>query len=310
MSKVFLCGSKGLSLSLLLVVGLMGVVSAKLKVVTTHPLMTDLVQRVGGAEVEVVAWMTKSDDPHNFNLKTSDIRRAEGVSLYVLSGKGLEGFTDKLVDNVGKQVPVLALGDRVPDLTMKHHCSACAHDHGEDGHDAGHTHSEVDPHWWHSVRSMRRAVLVLGAELGKLDEVNREAYRERASVFAAELTALDKWVKAEVAKVPRESRKLVSSHAAFGYFCHDYGFDALPVLGLTPEEAASPARLREVSQLLSDQSVVAVFPEEGINPKIIEELAKQAKLKVGTQLNGDGMADCYVSMVKGNVKAVVEALAQ
>ena len=35
---------------------------------------------------------------------------------------------------------------------------------------------------------------------------------------------LDRWVKRKVAELPRDQRKLVTSHDAFQYFAREYGF--------------------------------------------------------------------------------------
>ena len=66
------------------------VVGAEVKVAVLHPLLGDLVQKVGGEQVQVVDLMGPGGDPHKFEPGARELREARGAQLYFVCGKGLE----------------------------------------------------------------------------------------------------------------------------------------------------------------------------------------------------------------------------
>ncbi len=65
---------------------------------------------------------------------------------------------------------------------------------------------------------MRRYVANIAAALAAADPEGASAYRAAAERYDGELKALDAEIRAAFAALPAERRKVVSSHAAFGYF--------------------------------------------------------------------------------------------
>lgn len=130
----------------------------------------------------------------------------------------------------------------------------------------------------------------------------------RALAVRAEIAKLDGWVRSELAKVPADRRTLATAHAAFAYFCHDYGWRMLPVQGLNREQVASPQFMAEVAAVIRKEKVGAVFPEQRSNPKMLKTLAEDLGVKVGAPLVADG-GDSIEKMFRHNVAAIVAALA-
>ena len=69
-----------------------------------------------------------------------------------------------------------------------------------------------DPHWWNSVANVEKATVIVRDELIKLDPANRADCESNAESYLAKLGELDKWAKRKVAELPRDKRKLVTSH--------------------------------------------------------------------------------------------------
>ena len=134
-------------LQVFLFVALGSLAGAQVKVAVLHPLLADLVGKVGGERVEVVDLMGPGGDPHKFEPGAKELRQAQGAQLYFVCGKGLEPYLPKLRDAAGAQ-KVIEVGETLPTLKAEVLC-----DH--DGH--AHTHEEIDPHWWHSIDCWRRA---------------------------------------------------------------------------------------------------------------------------------------------------------
>jgi zinc/manganese transport system substrate-binding protein len=160
---------------------------------------------------------------------------------------------------------------------------------------------------------MARAARVVAEELAGADPANAASYRERGRATARKFLQLKAWAQRQIAKIPKRDRKLVTAHAAFGYFCKEFGFDGVAVLGLGREDDVSPRHLAATIKSLREQKVRAVFPEDQANPKALQEIVRETGVRLGEPLIADGTApgdgSTFEGMMKYNVEAIVQALA-
>lgn len=277
--------------------------AAEVKVASLHPLIGDLLRQVGGDKVEVVDLIGANGDPHAFEPQAADLVAAEGASLYVVSGMGLEGYLPKLKGILAGKARIVEVGGTLPALH-----GACVHEGHEHDHEHDHDH-EMDPHWWHSVDLFRRAAGVVADELSAASPENKAVFEANAQAYRTKLDELEKWVKREVIRIPRDRRKLATAHAAFQYFCEAYGFEAYPVQGLNRERMPDAAKLAELIATLKKERVAAIFPEKESNPKMLESLTRDSGIQLGGELVADGRGmTSYEEMVRSNVTAIVAAL--
>ena len=288
----------------ILTVGLGPVQAAGLKVGVFHPLLVDLAKQVGGESVEVVNLAQGTADLHRFQPGPKELSRARGAQLYMVAGKGFEPYLSKIQSIVGKD-RVLEVGRKIPSLTYGkgsnlHACCA--------GH-AAHNHGGLDPHWWQSIDAWRRAATIVADEFSKRDSEHKANYAANAKAFRSRMSTLDSWAKGQLGRVPKKRRTLATAHAAFGYFCKDYGWKMLPVQGLNREQTPSPKWLGEMAAVIKKEKIIAIFPEKTHNPKVFQTLAKQTGVKVGKALIADGSGSIE-GMFKHNVSVIVAALAE
>lgn len=276
---------------------------ADLKVATLHPMMTDLARQIGGGHVTVIALMKPGEDIHTFSPSSSDMAKARGADAILASGKNLELYLPRLKSTLGDSVPVIEAGNAVRSikLSAKDAIFACCPTHA-----AG----SIDPHWWHSISGMKSAAAYVAKEFGKIDPANAGAYAANGKAWGAELGALETWAKREISRIPRSSRYLVTAHAAFGYFCKDFGFKSIPVAGLS-EESASSGYLAEAMEQIQKNGVRTVFPERNANPRALDSIVKTLGVRKGTPLIADASASgvtTYEAFIQHNIKAVVAGL--
>ena len=86
---------------------------------------------------------------------------------------------------------------------------------------ACHGHGSVDPHAWQSVANAKLYVAHIRDALVKADPAGREVYERNAADYLARLEGLEEEVKATIARIPAERRKVIMTHDAFGYFERD-----------------------------------------------------------------------------------------
>jgi zinc/manganese transport system substrate-binding protein len=285
-----------------ILLSLFPVSAAELKVAVLHPLLADIARQVGGESVEVIDLIGPNGDPHHFEPNPEDLKNAEGASIYLVAGMGLEGYLPKLKAIIANKATMIEVGETLPALEGK--CEHEGHDH-----DHGHDH-EIDPHWWHSIDLFRRATGIVTEALVTASPGQADSFRKNSEIYRKQLDDLERWTKREISKIPRDKRHLATAHAAFNYFCKDFGFTAHPVQGLNREQMPDPKQLATLVATLKKEQVTAIFPEKESNPKILQTLTNDTGIRLGDPLIADGTGvNSYQEMVRHNVTAIVKGLA-
>jgi zinc/manganese transport system substrate-binding protein len=287
------------------------VVADKIVVTTFFPLMSEIAAQVGGAHVKVVCMMEPGMDPHLYQPKPSDLKQVADSDLVLLSGKRLERYETNLRRSAGTGVRFLEVGNGIPFLLI------------QGGKEADHVHEVTseseyaaaateDPHWWTSVENMQKATEIVRDALIQQRPAWEEDFRKNASAYLEKLETLRKWVRRKVAELPRDKRRLVTSHDAFHYFANENGFTVFPVEGVNTDEEPSNRNISEIIDLIRAEKVKAVFMESTNNPKVIREITRETGVKIGGMLYADGLgegdASTYEGMMKHNVTTIVDAL--
>lgn len=277
---------------------------AAVKVATLHPILADVARQVGGSHVEIVEVLKAGGDVHHFEPSAKDIAAMRGAPVILACGKHLETYLDKLRDSVGSGVKVVEVGRLIPSLQLdpSQEIFVCCPAHAK---------SSIDPHWWHSAENMKRAARIIGQELAALDPANEAAYEAGAKAAGARFMELKKWAQQQIAAIPRSDRKLVTAHAAFGYFCKEYGFKTIPVLGIGRSDDISAQYIAQTIQAIREHKIRAVFPEDQANPKVLGEIVRSTGVKMGEALMADGTAKnahTFETMFAHNVRVIVAAL--
>ncbi len=283
-----------------LILGLVPLCATELKVAVLHPLLADLTRNIGGESVTVIDLIGPNGDPHHFEPDTEQLKESEDATLYLVAGMGLESYLPKLKTILGNKATLVEVGATLPALE-----GACDHE----GHDHSHHEHELDPHWWHSIDLFRRATTVVADAMAAASPENAELYQKNAATYRARLDTLERWTKREIAKIPRDRRHLATAHAAFNYFCKDFGFTPHPVQGINREQMPDPKQLAALVAELKKNQVAAIFPERESNPKILKTLTQDTGIGLADPLIADGTGvKSYEDMMRTNVEAIVKAL--
>jgi len=274
--------------------------AAELKVAVLHPLLGDIARKIGGDQVKVVDLIGPNGDPHHFEPKPEDLKKAESATIYLIAGMELESYLPKLKAIIANKATLIEVGATLPALE-----GACDHE----DHEATHEH-ELDPHWWHSIDLFRRATSVVADAFVAAAPEDAEFFRKNAASYRSQLDELERWSKREISKIPRDKRQLATAHAAFNYFCKDFGFTAHPVQGLNREQMPDPKELAALIGELKKSRVAALFPEKESNPKILQTLTHDTGIRLAEPLIADGVGvKSYEEMYRHNVTVIVKALA-
>jgi zinc/manganese transport system substrate-binding protein len=293
------------SIAALLLIALSVRAEERIKVATFSTILTEIAQEVGGEHANVVGLVKPAVDPHEYQPTPADLKVVSDSQLILTSGKHLGNYINKLQEATGGKADLVKVGDEFASLKMK----------PEEGEEAGTVDKSgmiEDPHWWHSVDNVRKATKIVRDELIKLDPTEKAAFDANAKRYLVSLDALEAWVKRKVAELPRDKRKLVTSHDAFQYFARDYGFTIYAIEGRTTESEPSNRHVAGLIDKIKKEGVKAIFLESTLNPKVTREITRETGARIGGTLYADGLgtgdASTYAGMMKHNVSTIVDAL--
>jgi zinc/manganese transport system substrate-binding protein len=271
----------------------------KLPVVATFSILADFAKEVGGDKVSVTALVGPDSDAHAFSPSPAEARRLADAKVVLTNGFGFEGWLARLVKASGsKAVLVIATNGIKPRALA--------------GDDRGHAHD--DPHAWQSIANAKVYAANIREALTKADPANAAAYAANATAYLAKLDALEGEVKAAVAAIPPERRKIITTHDAFGYFAAAYGVQFIAPQGVSTEADVSAKDVAKIIRQIRAQKIPALFMENVTDSALMRRIAEESGAKVGGKLYSDalskpnGPAPTYLDMMRYNLRQLTAAL--
>jgi zinc/manganese transport system substrate-binding protein len=276
----------------------------KLKVVATFSILADFVKNVGGDRVAVSALVGPNGDAHVYQPSPGDAKTLSDAKVVITNGLGFEGWMARLVKASGTKAPMI-----VATKGVKPRKAEGGHDHGH-----GHGHGDADPHAWQSVANAKVYVANIRDALAAADPAGKGDYEANATSYLAKLDALDAEVKAAVAAIPADRRKIITSHDAFGYFGAAYGVSFIAPQGVSTEAEVSAKDVAKIITQIKKQKIPAVFMENVTDKRLLERIGAESGARIGGTLYSDALTDekgaapTYLDMMRHNVKQLTTAL--
>lgn len=280
---------------------------AKLQVVATTNLVADLVAQVGGEHITLYTLMGPGIDPHSYTSTPEDMRTLEDAQVVFINGLHLEeALADRLT---ALTAPVIAVNVGITPREL------APDEHGEAAAAEEHHHEGADPHTWQRVANVKQWVENVRTTLRQLDPPNAAAYDAAADAYLMQLDALDAEIRAKVATIPADNRKLVTDHETFGYFADEYGFTIVGALVPSLSTSAEPSAqaLAALQDQLTKEGVQAIFVGTTVNPRLADQIAADLGIQVVSLYSDslsvpDGPAATYLEFMRFNVNAIVAVL--
>ncbi len=183
--------------------------------------------------------------------------------------------------------------------------------------DAGHHHhhhGEFDPHGWNSIANAKIYVENIRKALVEAVPAKASIFNKNADAYLKKLNALEKTLKSEIKQIPKDRRKVITAHDAFGYLGRDFGLEFMAPQGQSTESEASAKDVARIIKLIREHKIKAVFVESISDPRLIEQIARETGAVVGGKLypgalsEPDGPASTYLKLMEHNVRTIIKAL--
>lgn len=282
----------------------------RLKVVATTTIVGDVVRNIGGDAIDLTVMLPAGADPHGFEPAPTDIASVNRANAVFINGLQLESFLTAMVENAGGDAKIVAVSDGITPIEgTEEHADEANHDEQE-------AHGSSDPHTWTDPNNVIVWVDNIERTLSELDPADAGTFAANAAAYKAELQALDKWIREEVATIPEANRKLVTDHAVFGYFANRYGFQQTGAVipGYSTLSEPSAQEIAGLEDTLRSLAVNAIFVGNTVNNALSQRVADDTGVRIvpvytGSLSEADGPAATYLDYMRYNVNAFVSALA-
>jgi zinc transport system substrate-binding protein len=294
----------------------------KMKIYTTIYPIQYFTEQIGGDQVEVESVLPPGSDAHSFEPTSNQLVDIAKANAFLYSSDELETYAGTIADAIGDDdVTIKQLAgdiDLLPfDEEHDHSDEEAAeeeHDHnGEEAAEEEHDHGSVDPHYWLDPERAKQMAENIKDSLVELDPDNKAAYEENFTGVAQKLDELD--AKFQQAVEGKENKKIIVSHAAYGYWEDHYGIEQIAITGLSPTNEPSQQELENIIHTAEDNKLNYVLFEQNVSPKvatIVQDEIDADVLRIHNleTITEDEVNDGedYFSLMNNNIDTLEQAL--
>jgi zinc/manganese transport system substrate-binding protein len=268
-----------------------------LHVIASFSILGDMIKQVGGDTVDVIVLAGPNTDLHAYQASPNDIKALAAADIIAINGLGLDRWMHGLIEASGTRAKLLVASAGIKPIT------------GGEGNKA-----VPDPHAWQDLtngriyaRNIAAALITAAPEQGKY-------IKERAIRYDAELKKMDKAIRDELAGIPPNKRKIITTHDAFRYFGEAYGITFIAPLGMNEDAEPTAIDIAKLIEQIKHEDIKEVFIENIIDPRLMQQIAKDSGAKLGGELYSDslsppnGPAPTYLDLFRNNVPKMKEAI--
>jgi zinc/manganese transport system substrate-binding protein len=295
MSKSALLGAVASSF---IAIGLAVPAEAKtIEAVASFTVLADVVAQVGGDHVHVSTLVGPNGDPHVYEPTPDDAKRLKAADAVFISGFGLEGWLERLIKASGYKGHPTVASEGIKTRKME-----------EEGK------TVTDPHVWNDPANGIIWTKNIVKALSAADPEDAADFKANGDKYIAELQAIDAQAKATFGAIPKDKRKVLTTHDAYGYFGRAYDVKFLSPQGVSTEAEASAADVSKLITQIKKEGVKAYFLENSNDPRLVQQIAKATGAEPGGTLyveslsEPSGPAPTYTAMLKRDIEMMSTAM--
>ncbi len=263
---------------------------------TFYP-MYYIAREIAQEKADIVQMIPSGVEPHTWEPTLKTMAELKDSDIFIYNGVGMERWADKIIASLKENNVRVIEASQGLDLIK-----------GEGNHG-----DDYDPHTWVSPINLKNQSVNVLKALIEIDEENKEYYNNNYENLMVKLDALDKDIRSSIETF--NTKTIVTSHEAFGYFAKEYGLIQIPIRGISPENEPSPAKLAEIINLCKENNIKYIFAEKFINPKLSQLIADEIGGELLSLNAAHGLSEeeiskglDYISIMYDNLKNLEKAL--
>ncbi|WP_214848104.1 zinc ABC transporter substrate-binding protein [Exiguobacterium sp. s193] len=283
----------------------------KLQVYTSTFATAAIAKEIGGKEVHVEMIVPPGADPHSYEPTSKQLTQIAKGDLFLLTGTTLEPYSKKIKESLaGNSIRFVETSKGIDLLDA----SATLHTHGEEAHDheeEDHDHGKYDPHVWLDPMNAKKMAQSITTALAKEAPASKETFTKNLNLFNQQADELDRNLQKAVEAGSK--KELLVTHAAYGYLAERYGFEQLPIAGISPSDEPSQKQLAAIVKEAKLHDLHYIAFEETVSPKVARVIQKEIGAESITIHNLESVTkeqqdQSYFDLMNENVTTLKQAL--
>jgi len=261
----------------------------RIPVITTISTFNSLVEGVGGKRVTVKSLVPVGASPEEYQPTPQDVATLASARLLIENGVGLETWLSRTIANTGsKDLRIVVASDGLKPINN-------------------------NPHLWMDPQNAKHYTFAIRDALISLDPQHAPEYRANAQRYAAKLDQLTKSIASKIATLPPEQRFMIVFHNAWQYYNDRFGITTLGFIEVNPGQEPNPSQIAHLIDQARAHHVHAIFSEPEYSPKLAQQIAGNADIKIVDNLYDDSVGTDprvrdYISMLNYDTDVIVRAL--
>ena len=245
----------------------------KLSIYTTVFPLQYFTKQIGGKNVDVKTIYPPGADEHTFEPSQKDMMNLADADLFFYIGLGLEGFVEKAKQTLNDEnVTLIPVADhlklpKIPGTEQKD----------------SETRGDVNPHVWLDPIYSKEMAAIIKDELIKKMPKHKALFTQNYNSLAKGLDDLNRNYLKTISKA--KTKKIIVTHAAFGYWETRYGLKQISISGLSTTNEPSQKQLEEIVSQAQKERLHYVLFEQNFNSKLGEIVEEEIGAKALTVHN-------------------------
>lgn len=270
--------------------------TAPLKVAVSILPQQQIVERIGGDQVEVQALIPPGFSPATYDPNVEDVKFVSQANVYFRIG--YIGFEKTNLTTIQELNPRLKIVDTSVNNQLR---MLEEHDHEGVEETEPHNGAEIDPHVWLAPQMVKQQAQIIAQTLSELEPDHQEYFAQNLAALDQELDALDQELK--VAFAPIQGQTMLVYHPAFGYLADAYGFhqEHIEIEGQDP----SLAELQKIITLAKSENIKVIFVQQQFSQDSAQAIAQNIG---GAVVQIDPLAPDYLSNISQMAHTISQKL--
>lgn len=252
-------------------------------------------EQIAGEIATVKSVYPPGVDAHTYEPATKEVTAIAGSDAFIYLGAGMEGFAESTAEALhSKDVSLIELGKN--ETLFQTDTPTVDH----------------DPHIWLDPFRMIDMADMIKDELIQITPEHEDEYKQNFKDLEKNLLALHEEFSETLA--PNKNKKIIVSHAAYGYWEDLYGIEQIPISGLSADSEPSQKELTKIVTLAEDNDIKYVIFEQNSSDRVSEIIQDHLEaeplyihnLEVLTEEDIQDQED-YLSLMRNNLNVLKQA---
>jgi zinc transport system substrate-binding protein len=265
--------------------------------ITLHPYYS-FVANIVGDRADLVPLIEAGFNPHNYQPRPQDMKRATTLDALVVNGIGHDEFAFRIVEAAGMKgkLRLIYANDGVALIPLA---------------GAGGDVKIVNPHTFVSISAAIQQVYTIARALGELDPKNAAFYRDNARTYTTRIRRMKAEFIAQLADVDVSRFSCATMHDAYGYLMQEFGLRVAAVI--EPRHGVQPTakQLAETIDRIKAANVHVLFAEKYFASKLSDSIKSATGVDIYSFSHisdGDYTPQKFEAEMRDNLTTLVKAV--